>query len=308
MKKYLSLVLMLAAAAIWGFAFAMQKVAAELAPFTLCAIRSFLAVIFLLPAALCFDKFSGNGRRLISKKGVDFRKSELIGGLACGVTLFVASNLQQMGIGEGTDAGKASFITALYIVIVPLLFLLLKRFSPLNVWISVAIAVAGFYLLCVKDGFSIAPSDLLVLLCALTFAMQIISIDLSLSVKGTDCIRLSCIQFFVAGVLSLICALIFERGSDPTVAFKFIPQLLYLGILSSGVAYTLQIIGQKHTPPAIASIVLSLESVFGAIAGSVILGERMTAREYAGCGIIFLAVLLSQIDFKSFIKTPKGEK
>lgn len=290
---------MLGAAAIWGFAFAMQKVAAELAPFTLCAIRSFLAVIFLLPTVICFDRFSGNRRKLFSKKGVDFRKSELIGGGVCGLTLFIASNLQQMGIGEGTDAGKASFITALYIVIVPLLFLVFKRFSPVNVWISVGIAVIGFYLLCVKDGFSVAPSDLLVLLCALTFAMQIISIDMSLSAHGTDCIRLSCVQFFVAGILSLICAFIFERGSDPSVALKFIPQLLYLGILSSGVAYTLQIIGQKNTPPAVASIVLSLESVFGAVAGSAVLGERMSAREYAGCGIIFLAVLLSQIDFKS---------
>lgn len=290
--------MMLAAAAIWGFAFAAQKAAAAVPPNTMCAIRSFLAFLFLIPMTVVFDKLSGNGRRLASKNGIDLKPCELIGGAACGAVLFLASVLQQMGIGEGTDAGKASFITALYIVIVPIYSLLFRKKSPINVWVSVGIAVIGFYLLCIKDGFSIAPSDLLVFLCALVFALQIIIIDKSLSYEGCDGIRLSSIQFLSAGILSLICSLIFERGQDLSVILAHTTELLYLGLFSSGVAYTLQILGQKHTPPAVASIVLSLESVFGAFAGSLVLGERMTPREYIGCAVIFSAVILSQISLR----------
>ena len=295
MKKYVSILLMLLAAVIWGFAFSAQKVASVIPPFTISAIRSFLAVLFLIPSVMLFDKLSKNGRRLFAKKGIDLKKSELIGGSICGAILFVASNLQQTGIG-GTDAGKASFITALYIVIVPIYNLLFGKKSPLNVWISVGIAVVGFYLLCVKNDFSISPADLLVFLCALGYAMQIVAIDRSLAYDGTDGVRLSCIQFFVAGVLSLICSLIFENGQDVSLIFNYIPELLYIGIFSSGVAFTLQILGQKNTPPEIASMVLSLESVFGAIAGSLVLGEVMSSKEYIGCAVIFLAVILSQLE------------
>ena len=289
---------MLLAAVIWGFAFAAQKAAASIPPFTISAIRSFLAVLFLIPSVMLFDKLSGNGRRFISRRGIDLKKSELIGGSVCGVILFIAINLQQFGIGDGTDAGKASFITALYIVIVPIYYLILGKKSPLNVWISIGIAVVGFYLICIKSDFSISPSDLLVFLSAFIFAMQIVVIDKALSFEGTDGVRLSCVQFFVTAVIALICSLVFENKQDISLIFNHIPELLYIGILSSGVAYTLQILGQKNTPPAVASMVLSMESVFGAIAGSLVHSEIMLAKEYIGCAVIFLAVILSQLEFK----------
>ena len=296
MKKYLSIFIMLLAAMIWGFAFVAQKAAVAIPPFTLCTVRAILAVLILIPSVVMIDKLSNNGRCLVSKRGIDFKKSELIGGIICGVILFVASNLQQFGIGEGTDAGKASFITALYIVIVPILHLFFRKKPPINVWIGIGIAVIGFYLLCIKSDFSIAPSDFLVFMCAFVFAMQIIAIDKIMSYEGTDGVRLSCIQFIVMGILSLISALIFEGEQDLSLIFNHIPELLYIGILSSGVAYTLQILGQKNTPPATASMIFSLESVFGAIAGCIVLGEVMSAKEYFGCIVIFSAVILSQLE------------
>ncbi len=308
MKKYLSVLILLTAAIVWGLGFVMQKIAASLEPFTMCAIRSFLAFVFLIFAAMGFDRLSKNGRRIISKRGIDFKKSELIGGVVCGAILFVAANLQQIGLGEGTDAGKASFITALYMVIVPIYTLLFKKKLRPIVPICVGIAVFGFYLLCIDDGFSIAPSDLFVFFCAFVFAMQIIAIDVSLSYEGTDGVRLSCIQFLTAGVLSLICALIFERGQQISDLFTYLPQLIYLGIFSSGVGYTFQILGQKHTPPAVASIVLSLESVFGALAGAIVLQEKMSSREYIGCAVIFLAVILSQINFEALFGKLRAKK
>ena len=301
------MLIMLAAAVIWGFGFAFQKAAASISPFTLTAIRSYLAFAVLIPSAALFDKLSGNGRHIISRRGIDFKKTELIGGAVCGAVLFIAANLQQMGIGGGTDAGKASFITALYVVIVPVLGLFLGRRAPLQVWISVICAVAGFYLLCMDGGFSIAFSDLLLLVCASVYAVQIIAIDKSMSYSGTNGVRLSCIQFLVCGTLSLICALIFERGQELSTVTEFIPELLFLGILSSGAAYTLQILAQQNTPPAVASILLSLESVFGAIAGSLVLGEKMRLTEYIGCGIIFAAVIFAQLEFKGGQKAAGGK-
>ena len=308
MKRYLSFLILITAAVVWGLGFVMQKVAAAIEPFTLCAIRSFLAFIFLIFAIMGFDRLSKNGRHLFSKKGLDFKKSEIIGGAVCGIILFAAANLQQMGLGEGTDAGKASFITALYMVFVPIYSLFFKKKMRPIVPICVIIAVVGFYLLCINENFSIAPSDLLVFFCSLTFAVQIIAIDISLSYEGTDGVRLSCIQFLTAGVFSLIAALIFERGQTLANTMEYLPQLIYLGAVSSGVGFTFQILGQKHTPPAVASIVLSLESVFGALAGALILKEKMLPREYIGCAVIFVAVILSQIDFEALRKKLRTNK
>lgn len=298
MKKHVSPFLLLIAALIWGFAFVAQKAASEMPPFALGATRTAIAVPVIMIAVLFFDKTSNNGRKLfsLSDKGfrIDVNRTELFGGMLCGTFLFIATSLQQIGLHDGTDAGKAAFITALYVVIVPLLGLALRRPSPINAWISVAIAVTGFYLLCVKNDFSIEASDLTILFCTVAFAAQIIAVDILL--PRADGCRLSLIQFATVSVLSCVTAFIFEGPSSFATARFCIPEMLYLGILSSGVAYTLQILGQKRTHPAVASVILSLESVFGALAGAVVLKEVMSMREYIGCVIVFAAVILSQLD------------
>jgi drug/metabolite transporter (DMT)-like permease len=218
-------------------------------------------------------------------------KSLIIGGICCGTVLCIASSFQQAGLGE-TDAGKASFITALYIVLVPLLGVFFRRRTGITTAISVAIAVAGMYLLCIGEGFSIQRSDLLVLICALCFALHILVIDYF--APSTDGIALSLVQFIVCGIESGILMIIFERPSlDGIIAS--LGGILYVGIFSSGVAYTLQIVGQKYAEPTVASIVMSLESVFGALAGALILFEFPSLPELAGCALMFTATLISQL-------------
>ncbi len=296
MKSKISCVLFVVAAMLWGFAFSAQKEAAAVPAFTVGAVRNIFATLFLLLVIPFLDKLSDSGRRLITKnKPLDFTKYELIGGIVCGAILTIASAFQQTGLGEGTDAGKAAFITALYVVIVPLIYLLFGRRSPINVWISVGVAVVGFYLLCIKDDFTVSPSDALVLICALIFALHIIAID-RFSPK-CDGVRMSCIQFSSAFIFNLILALIFESPFDLGLIGSALPSLLYLGICSSGIAYTLQIVGQKHVNPAVASVILSLESVFGVIGGALFHGEVMSLKEYLGAAIVFVAVILSQLDF-----------
>ena len=304
--------MLFAAAAIWGLGFSAQKVAMLLPPVTLCAVRSAFAAIFLLGVIVVFDKTSGCERRLFSRKNkyfVDFNKTEIIGGAICGVILAVASAFQQFGIGGGTDAGKAAFITALYVLFVPIIGLAMRRRSPMNVWISVAIAVVGFWLLCIKGDFSVATSDLLILICAVIFAMHIVAID-HFSPR-CDGVRISCIQFFVSAVLSIAAALVIERPISFALIGENILPLLYLGVFSSGVAFTLQIVGQKNVHPATAAVILSLEAVFGVLGSAIFLAERMSTREYIGCVIVFLAVIISQIDFAALIswfKTKKEQK
>lgn len=300
MKKYLSSILFLIAAMLWGFAFSAQKDASSLSAFTIGAVRNIFATVFLLAVIPLLDKFTKNGRRLVSRKKIlDFNKYELIGGTVCGIILTVASAFQQFGISDGTDAGKAAFITALYVLIVPILSLCLGKRSPISVWASVGIAVVGFYLLCIKSDFSIMPSDLLILLCAFIFACHIIAID-TFSPK-CDGVRMSCIQFFTAFVLNAIITLVMDSPIDFSAIGAALPSLLYLGICSSGIAYTLQIVGQgmENVNPAVASVILSLESVFGVIGGAIVYREVMSTREYVGCAIVFAAVILSQIDFKA---------
>lgn len=296
MKKYTSPLILLLASVLWGFAFVAQKAATTLPTFTLLFSRSTVATLILIPIVVLFDKLSKNGRKLISfkERKIGITRREFLGGAVCGVFLFIASALQQAGIAE-TDAGKASFITALYVVIVPIYALILGKRSPVNAWIGVALAIVGFYLLCIKEGLAIAPSDVLIFLCALMFAMQIVAIDLLLTT--CDGVRLSLIQFAAMSVFSLITALIFELPFSLTDIAAVLPEILFLGIGSSGIAYTLQIIGQKNTEPAVASIILSLESVFGALFSALLLGERMTAIEYAGCAIVLSAVIISQLNF-----------
>lgn len=294
MKKQLSNLLFLIATVIWGFAFVAQKEAAIIPAFTVGAIRSLFAVVFLILIIPLSDKLTKNGRRLISRRGgVDFNRRELIGGVILGVILVVASAFQQIGI-EKTDAGKAAFITALYVVLVPIFSAFLGKRPTLNSIVSVPIAVVGFYFLCIKPGASLEVADLLMLMCAIIFATHIITVD-RMS-PGCDGFRMSCVQFATAFLLNTVVALIFEPPISMSAVSQTMPSLLFLGILSSGIGYTLQIVGQKNADPTVAAVILSMESVFGVIGAAFILGERMDGREYIGCGIVFLAVLLSQLD------------
>ena len=304
-KKYISTVLLFAAAVIWGFAFAAQDAASGMGAFTLGFARSIVAGIFLIGVVMLFDKILGTGRKLFSKKGIDINKTELISGVVIGIVLVAASAFQQLGINSGTDGGKAAFITALYVVLVPVYALALKKKAPINVWISIAIAVVGFYFLCIKNDLTIAASDLLVIGASMIFPIHILTID-HFSPK-CDGIRMSLVQFLTAAVLNLVIALIAEGPSEFSLILPNLMPLLYLGIGSSGIAYTLQILGQNGVNPAAASIILSLESVFGVIGTALFLGKTLTPREYLGCAIVLVAVVLSQIDFKQILKKQKGK-
>lgn len=294
LRKYTSPALLVLAAMIWGFAFSAQDAAANVPPLTLGATRSFFGAIFLIFVIMLFDKLSNSGRRLFSKKKkIDFNRTEIIGGIICGTVLALASFFQQFGINRGADAGKAAFITALYVVLVPIYALALKKRAPINVWISMPIAIVGFYFLCVTKSFSIDLPDLFVLICALIFPIHILVIDKFSPM--CDGVRMSCIQFFAATVINAILAIIFESPIDFAEIGKSILPLLFLGVGSSGIAYTLQIIGQRGANPAAASILLSLESVFGVIGSTLFLGERLLLREYVGCAVVFVAVIISQL-------------
>ncbi len=304
-KKCIPALLLLAAAIIWGFAFAAQDAAGSLGAFTLGFARSILAGVFLIFIVMIFDKVGGSKRHLISKKGIDINKTELIGGAICGAVLALASALQQFGINSGTDGGKAAFITALYVVMVPIYALAMRKKASFNVWISVGIAVIGFYLLCIKDDLSIAPSDIPIILCALVFPVHILTID-RFSPR-CDGIRMSMVQFFVCSAVNLLFIFIFELPLNITAIVGNIFPILYLGICSSGIAYTLQILGQKGTDPTVASIILSLESVFGVIGTALFLHQALSVREYIGCGVLLVAVLLSQIDISAIIKKTRDK-
>ena len=304
-KRILPLGLLFAAAMIWGFAFAAQGAASGIGAFTLGFARSILAGLFLIFVVIILDKVTKSERRLFSSRGIDLNKHEIIGGVICGTVLAVASAFQQIGINSGADPGKAAFITALYVVLVPIYALTLKKKAPINVWISVFIAAVGFYFLCIKKDFSIASADLLVVACSVIFPIHILAID-HFSPK-CDGVRMSLVQFFTAALINLVIALIVESPLDFGGIFSNILPIIYLGVGSSGVAYTLQIIGQKGVNPAAAAIILSLESVFGVIGAAIFLGQSLTVREYIGCGIVLIAVIISQIDIFDIIKK-KGRK
>lgn len=213
-------------------------------------------------------------------------------GFCCGTALAIASNFQQAGITAGTDAGKAGFLTALYVVLVPVFGLFFRRKVSLPVWIAVALSVVSLYLLCIKGSFRLAAGDLLVLVCAVCFAVHILVIDHF----GATCdgVKLSCVQFLFAGLWSAVCIPFFEHVDAAALLSCALP-LLYVGVFSCGVGYTLQILAQKDSNPTVVTILLSLESVFAVIAGAIILHQRMTPREYLGCALMFLAVVLAQI-------------
>lgn len=277
------------AAFIWGTAFVAQSMGMDhLGPCTFNAVRSFIGCLVLLPAAALLVRRD----RKRQSAGRDSLAPLFLGGAVCGVLLGAASLLQQTAL-QTVSSGKAGFLTALYIVLVPVLGCFLGRRPDGRAWAAVGLALVGTWLLSVQSGsFSIAAGDLLLMGCALLFSVHILVVDhFSPHVNG---VALSCIQFLVAGLLSTGAAFLWETPRAGDILLSWGP-LLYTGVLSSGVAYTLQILGQKTTPPAAASLLLSLESVFAALAGWAVLGDLLSLRELLGCGLVFLAVILSQL-------------
>ena len=256
-------------------------------PFTFNAVRNLIGAVVLLPCIALLKKVRTSERTAVADK-----RATVIGGLCCGVFLLVASSLQQIGI-MYTTVGKAGFITAMYIVLVPLGGIFLKKKVGARVWFAVLLAVAGLYLLCMTDGgFSLQKGDILVLACALAFAVHILVIDhFSSKVDG---VKMSCIQFFVCAVLSGVCMLLFESPDMAAILQAWVP-VLYAGVFSCGVGYTLQIIGQRGLNPTVASLILSLESVVSVIAGWLILHQAMSGRELSGCVLMFAAIILVQL-------------
>lgn len=283
------------AAFIWGTAFVAQDLCADsIGTFAFNATRYFIAVLALLVVILISDKLKKNKPTLTAQEKKAGSKQLWLGGLCCGAALAIASNFQQAGLVAGTDAGKAGFITALYVVLVPVFGLFFKRKVSLPTWIAVVLSVVALYLLCIKGDFSLAPGDLLILVCAVCFAVHILVIDHFTAY--CDGVKLSCLQFLFAGIISTICMFIFEDVDFAAILSCALP-LLYVGIFSCGVGYTLQILAQKDSNPTVVTILLSLESVFAVIAGAIILKQQMTVREYIGCAIMFAAVILAQIQF-----------
>lgn len=276
-------------ALIWGTAFVAQSMGADyMGAFTFNAARAVIAFVFLL--CLCGIR-SLYRRRTGAGAGGGSRRELLLGGLVCGLALAVASYFQQKGL-ETTTAGKAGFITALYIVLVPLAGLPLGKKAPRAVWLGIVLAVAGLYCLCVTEAFSITGGDFYVLICAFCFTAQILAVDYF--TNRVDGVALSCAQFLVMSAVSFAGAL-----TETMPPLEVLPQclgpVLYVGVFSSGVAYTLQILAQKDSNPAVVSLLMSMESVFATLAGALILGDRMNGREYLGCGLMLAAVILAQL-------------
>ena len=289
--------LLLLTAFIWGVAFVAQSVGGEaVGCFTFNGVRSLIGAAVLIPVIYFLDaqkKKELGEEKFLEQRGD--KKTLLLGGICCGVMLCIASNFQQFGI-SFTTVGKAGFITAMYILIVPILGLFMKKRVGAKVWLGVVLATVGLYMLCMtSESFSLSKGDFLVLICAGFFSLHILIIDyFSPKVDG---VRMSCIQFFVCGVISTAIAFVFENPSFSAILFGWLP-ILYAGVLSCGVAYTLQIVGQKNMDPTVASLILSLESVFSVLAGWVILHQTLSVRELFGCVLMFLAIILAQLPEK----------
>lgn len=276
------------AALIWGVAFVAQSVGMDyVGPFTFNAVRNFIGSLVLIPCILFFDRRRADAGETQPQNP----KTLLTGGILCGIALAAGSSLQQIGI-QYTTVGKAGFITALYIIIVPLLGIFLRKRIGLFVWIAVALAVGGMYLLCMTETSGISRGDLFVLAGSFAFSLHILIIDhFSPLVDG---VRLSCIQFFVCGLICSVPMFALEQPTMHAILSAWAP-ILYAGVLSCGVAYTLQVVGQKGCDPTVASLILSLESVFSALAGWLLLHQVLSFREVAGCILVFAAIILAQI-------------
>lgn len=297
--------LLLLCSFIWGTAFVAQSAGAGMGAYSFLAGRSWLAVVVLLPTVSAFDAIHRKQGAAYGwpkgEQGKTLRKASLI----CGTLLFAASAAQQIGITLNPNStAKSAFLTAMYVVLVPVFGLALGRKNSPQLWVSMVISVAGLYLLCMKNGFGgIEASDLVLLLCAVLFSFQILSIDHF--APQVDGVRLSLLQFFVVAVESSIAAVLLETPSIAQFGENLLP-IAYCGIFSSGVAYTLQIIGQKDLHPAIASLIMCMESVFSALGGWLILHQSLSARESVGCALIFVAVVLAQLPVEDWLKCRKA--
>lgn len=291
------------AALIWGFAFAAQSAGMDyVGPFTFNAVRCMIGAIVLVPVALLWkpEKQAEEQANISAKKEsgnagntwLNRNKTLLLGGIFCGIFLGVATNLQQIGI-MTTSVGKAGFLTALYIVLVPVAGLFFKKKCGVAVWFGVVCSFAGLYLLCMTEGsFKLAVGDLLLLGCAVVFTGHILVIDyFAPKVNG---VWMSCIQFLVAGIISAIPMILTETPTWESIFAVKLP-ILYAGIMSCGVAYTLQILGQRNYNPTIAVLILSLESCFSVLGGFLFLNETLSVRELFGCGLMFVAIILAQL-------------
>ena len=283
--------LLLLTAVIWGTAFVAQSVGMDyVGPFTFLCTRSFIGGAALLPVIAFMDRQKSEEARLEEKKPEN-RKVLIRGGILCGLALCFASAFQQYGI-LFTTVGKAGFITACYIVLVPIAGIFFGKRCGINVWIGVILAVSGLYCLCITESLRIGTGDILVFICAFLFAAHILIIDHF--TPYVDGVKMSCIQFFFCAILSGIGMLIFEQPSFANILAAWKP-ILYAGAMSSGVGYTLQIVGQKGMNPAVASLIMSLESVISVIAGWLILGQALSGREIFGCVLMFGAIVLAQL-------------
>ncbi|MDE6913462.1 MAG: DMT family transporter [Lachnospiraceae bacterium] len=284
-----SLILFLTAC-IWGLGFIAQSVGMDyVEPFTFTAARNVLAFLVLVPYIALTDKGKQRNDTSVIKQN---KKILIIGGICCGICLFAASTLQQFGV-KHTTVGKAGFITAMYMVLVPIFGVFLHKKAGMKVWTAVALALLGMYFLCITKGeFRLQLGDSFVFACAVGFTFHILVIDY-FSPKS-DGVKLSCIQFLVCAALSTVCMLIFEKPDMGDIFAAGIP-ILYAGVLSSGVAYTLQIVGQKGMNPTVASLILSLESVVSVLAGWLILDQKLSVREICGCVLAFAAIILVQL-------------
>lgn len=298
-RKQVSHSIMLAMAAfIWGIAFVAQSTGGDaLGPYAFNGIRNLIATLVVLFMIFVRDKM-GIGTKPASKEE---RKTLWKTGIYCGTALFIASTLQQVGINMGTPVGKAGFLTATYIVIIPIVGLFMKKPCGWNVFLGAVLMLGGIYLLTIKEGFSIEFTDGLILLCAVCFTVQIMLIDTL--VKSQDPVRVACIQFLTTGVLSMPFAFAIDMHGLSGIATWAVClsskdawiSLLFAAVFSSGVAYTFQMIGQQGVNPTLASILMSMESMFSVLAGFVLLGEVLSIKELTGCGIMFVAVILAQL-------------
>ena len=298
--------MLLVAALIWGSTFVAQTTASDtVEPFTFLFSRSFIGFLFLIPVIAVFN-FQNNKKLAEGERKKTLKPSRLtvIAGVLCGIALVVASYCQQKGITLMTEnaSGKAGFITALYIVFTPIFGVLLKRRIPKIIAVCVPIATVGFYLLCIKSGFVIEFGDILTLMSAVFFTFHILIIDYFME-KGANPIKTSCIQFLVVGIISLFLAFFIETP-DLSIIWNSRLEIMYAGFLSSGIAYTLQIMAQKDADPTSATLIMSLESVFAVLSGWLILNEALSAKELIGCVFVFVAVILAQVQFP----TPKKKK
>ncbi len=305
-QALISSLLLTLAAFIWGTAFVAQSEGLkEIGNFTFLCLRSCLAVVVLTPVSLSIMKRNkktiGNGPHNENK--TFFSKRLVIGGILCGASVCLASLVQQYGI-MYSSVGKAGFLTTLYILIVPLLGLFLKRKVKPILWVCIVIATCGMYFLCVTDVDGITVGDVLLVLCAFLFAVQIMIVDYY--VQTVDGVRLSLVQFFVSAVISAIGMFLFENP-DPEAISRAWFAVFYAGVMSSGIAFTLQIVAQKNLNPTVASLLMSLESVFAALAGA-FFGERLSGNEIFGCALVFLAIILAQLPIEKLIKNNKTPK